>query len=127
LVSWWSSCETGSPSFASGWRGCSASELRSAAFELALELAREHALTDFELCTTDRVPSVGPEFGVVQLRRIPARKNRRAQGFAHRRLRQLAPLRGRDDGEFSLAEAGVDLEIQRLVEEAASSLSDSDD
>lgn len=100
-------------------RGVPASYLMVEAVELAFTAARELGLKDFDLVSHPRLARGDfdwlPEFGVVRTRvrlhRTPA------QGRAHRRLRELVPLPPRVEKTYSLADYGIDLEIERLSEE----------
>ena len=94
----------------------SAGVLRAESLQLALAIAREHALRNFDLCScddcNDLAPSLVQEFGEVRVRQVPGRKNLPARRRAHALLRKVAPLRN-TERECGLAEWGVDLEIAR--------------
>lgn len=92
--------------------------LRAAATELAIAAAREAGLRSVVICSPDRLPQPAPEtaeeLGGARVRWVHRRKNLLERKKAVRRLRELVPLPARDEEQYSWADWGVDLEIERL-------------
>lgn len=103
-------------------RDLRAADVRGEALEFAFSVARSLGLRDFELCASDDLKLVpgawSTEFGEVRVRKAKGRKNGPAKAQVRRRFRGLFPPPPRTVEGYSLADESINLEIDRLTQEA---------